>query len=339
MNTILILAFLIVGESYGRSIVFKAGSISPGKLEEKFQEKCLGAEIAIECQAMSAVLRSESETLLSWLENSSHPDTVKVFQDAAQSNDPRLKAYALGYLSRNLSRSDEGLLEMAVQSMLTSDNWLGQVASRILMSSSSKPHQELGEAFSSGTLISDDGSSKNRTDVFFDEFVQSFTTFFENAHFANEQRFIAMDSPLAIPENLEYRSHALGGKAYIVSGSLASVSKDIVSMTGLKEALSPSEIASRLEEVGKEFQVIIEQIQRGDYSQMQRMIILQTEMAELSKQQSFWYSSLPSYSQMSGVRAFFKMKSGSKDELEGAIVLKEWPFYNGTSVVYLGKLD
>lgn len=334
----ILIFFILLTNAFARTIVLPLNKMTPGKLEEQFKNKCLGDKILPECLPMSGVLRSESISLLSWLEDSSHPDNIEVFRLASNSNDERLRSYAMSYLSHTLSYNDKGLIETALDSLLSSDSWLGFIAAKILSASSEDSYKELGDTFLSLQNSSRFENNEEYSDILFDEFLQSTTTFFDNAHFTEEVRFLGMDSPL-IKSNSENIEYALGGKGYIVPGSLKANAKEIEQVTGLRPAKGLAEIAPLIEKLTQELMVIAGQMQRGDYSQMQRMIVLQQEMGELTKIQSIWYTSLPAYSQLKNITAFFKMKDGAKDVLEGAIILKEWPFYNGTSVVYLGRID
>jgi|GEM_PF-4505914 len=337
MMNYLFLILIMTTHGFARTIVLPRGRISPGKLEINFQEKCLATTPSLpQCQSLAAILTTESISLLSWLEQSSHPETIEAFKLASHSKDETIRAYAMNYLSTKLDTDDEGLIATATKSLFTSNSWLGYIAAHILSRSGSKDHEELGKTFLYLQDASRFENSNMYADVLVDEFIQSMTTFFDEAHFANEERFIGMDAPL-IPSEDPTRAKLLGGKGFIIPGSLSVNAKAITASTGLLPALSVKEISNKMEVLSVELQDIFDQIQRGDYSQMQQMVALQKEIASLSAQHTLWFTMLPHYLQLDGVVAFFKLAPDRANELEGAIILKEWSFYEGTSIVYLGK--
>lgn len=300
-----------------------------------FKQKCVDGDMPSECQAHAAVLRADLTSVLALVEDSSHPDTVALFREISNSKDERLRSYGLKYLARNSSPDDEGLLQSALNAFLSTDYWLGRMAAKILSASKKEEYKELGRNFLSLQGDSHFDTQEGYSRVLADEFFQSITTFFDNAHFSNEERFIGMDLPLL---KAEYNKGVLGGKGYIVPGSLASNAKEVERMTGIKPAPGLPELQERIQKIMQELTIIGQQMQRGDFSQMGRMTQLQAEMLPLTQAQTVWLSDLPFYSQMKNIVAFFKFNgSGSSAKLEGAILLKEWAFYEGTSIVYLGK--
>lgn len=333
MKLIFLLALSISLNAFARSIALPPEKFTPGNFEKAFTQKCVQGSIPApaECQAYAGVLKSDLMSILALIEDSSHPDTVALFKELSTVKDERLKAYALSYLSKNISSQDEGLLQSALNALLSTDYWLGRIAAKILANSKQAEHQELGKTYLALQGEREFETKEGYSQILSNEFFQSITTFFENAHFPAETRFIGMDSPLIKPQ---YNNTVLGGKGYILPGSLANNAKEIARITGLKPAQGLTEIQARMQVLTQELMAIAQRMQRGDFSQMARMTELQNEMTDLSKYQGFWLTELTAYAQMKNLTVFFKNNGTT---LEGAIVLKEWSFYNGTSVLYLGK--
>ncbi len=336
MKSLIFTIFLLGAQvAFANSVVFPPGSMRDGDIISKVEANCADENAkSTQCQGWAAILKNESKSLLLILQNSRNPKNVAIFEQAVTLQDSGIRSIALGYLARVKDSKDQGLIDSALDAMFTRDSFLGNIAAKILESTSIASYEEVGKQFNLGhdsELYSD---SSKYNDLFANELFLSTSEDFQDIYFANQEHCVALDR-----HHLSYYSEGMGGLGFLVANPMAEIIAYYKMKTGLNPAPSLENIILKITALNVEIQKISDQIQHGDFSQFQKLQNLMIEIQSLIAQQLQWNQVGVSGSLMHDANAFFIMDPADPKILIGAIIIKDWQVYQKTSIQYFNKFE
>lgn len=336
MKLFLFLA-LFVFEAGARTIVLKPSSYAQVDVASEFEAKCSDGNSSVECASMAELLSVELKAQLPLFMDSSHPDNIDLFKSIGKLSDPDLKSMSFWVLGPSgKPEAKEGLIEAALKAMFGENSFLVNEAASILSSYGTDEHEELSDAFEKNHAKSDFRNPEKHEEIYFKEWWYETKSFLASYQLSEQERFMALDVPVT-PIWTDEGQASVAGKAYHSHLPMNELLAHFKNVTGNDANPSLDELEKKMHNLATELEVIMRRVQAGDFSQIARAQKVQAEMLSLSQIQMKYAQLGMSDSELRKVTIVFITDTTNPENIDGAILLRQWPFLSGTSVVYVQK--